>query len=120
MPACRQVNLGTAKVDLRLDLTDFWTNVEGYLEYSTALWDAGSIARLADSDRAVIEAVLANPDCEVGRLPLLTDAEGRPWVTSRLAGPTTNCRCIHELFEHRAASSPDAIAVTDGHEHVSF
>ncbi len=42
------MNLGTAKVDLRLDLTDLGTHVEGYLEYSTALWDPGSIARMAD------------------------------------------------------------------------
>ena len=120
MPECRQVNIGTAKVDLRLDLTDFWTNVEGYLEYTTALWDAGSIARMADSYRMLIDAILANPDCEVARLPLLTDAERRLLVTWSHAGPTTNGGCIHELFEHTAASSPDAIAVTDGHADLSF
>ncbi|MEQ1854697.1 MAG: AMP-binding protein, partial [Chthoniobacteraceae bacterium] len=120
LPECRQVNIGAAKVDLRLDLTDFWTNVEGYLEYSTALWDAGSIARMADSYRVLLDAILVNPDCEVARLPLLTDAERRQLVSHGDARPTTPCGCIHELFEQRAAGSPDAIAVTDGHAQLSF
>ena len=120
LPECRQVNIGTAKVDLRLDLTDAWTHVEGYLEYTTALWDAGSITRMADSYRVLIDAILANPDCEVARLPLLTDAERRLSVTWSHASPATTCGCIHEWFERTAASSPDAIAVTDGHAQLSF
>ena len=116
----RQVNLGTAKVDLRLDLTDLGTHVEGYLEYSTALWDAGSIARLADSYRVLIDAIIANPDCEVSRLPLLTHAERRLLFTWSDAGGRTPGGCIHDLFEHAAASMPDAIAVTDEKTQSSF
>jgi amino acid adenylation domain-containing protein len=119
-PEPQQVNLGTAKVDLRLDLIDLGTHVEGYLEYNTALWDAGSIARMADGYRVLIDAIVANPHREVSRLPLLTHAERRLLFTWSDAGARTPGGCIHDLFEHAAASMPDAIAVTDEHTQLSF
>jgi len=121
LPEQLQVNLGTAKIDLRLDLCDLGTHVEGYLEYSKALWEAESVARMAEHFRMLLEAIMAHPEREVSRLPLLAEAERRQLLAwGRGGGAKPAAGCIHELFEHRAASTPDAVAVTGEDTRVSF
>ena len=119
-PECRQVNLGTAKLDLRLDLTDLGTHVEGYFEYSTALWESGTIARMAQHFGMLAEAIAANPDCEVSRLPLLAEGERRQLLAWSKSDTQPASGCIHELFERSAAATPDAVAVIDENARTSF
>jgi amino acid adenylation domain-containing protein len=116
----RQVNLGTAKVDLRLDLVDLGAHVEGFLEYSTALWEAGTIARMAEHFRVLTEAIVAGPDREISRLPLVTAGERRQLLEWSRGGEPAGDACIHELFERRAASTPDAMAVIGEHSQSTF
>lgn len=120
LPELRQVNLGTAKVDLRLDLADSGRDVEGFLEYSTALWDPDTIARLAGQFRVLAEAIVANPDVDVSRVPLLTDGERRCLLERSRGGEPAAPACIHELFERRVAATPDAVAVIGEHTELSF
>ena len=45
------------------------------LEYSTDLFDAATIARLAGHFQVLLEAIVADPAQRIGELPLLTEAE---------------------------------------------
>ena len=53
-------------------------------------------------------------------LPLLTQAEHRLLFAWSDTAARTPGGCMHELFEHAAASVPDAIAVTDENTQLSF
>jgi amino acid adenylation domain-containing protein len=116
----RQINLGISKVDLRLDLTDLGTHIQGYIEYNSALWNASSIARMARRYTVLLEAAAADPDCEVSRLPLLTEEEVLPLLGWSTGGPGAASRCLHHLFEERAVSSAGSPAVIDGSSEASF
>ncbi len=120
LPDCRQVNLGTAKVDLRLDLSDHGTHVDGYLEYSTTLWKAESVRRMAEHYCVLLAAIVADPDCEISRLPLLTQAERGHLLAWSRGGQTASTSCIHKLFEQRVASTPDATALIDETVELTF
>ena len=47
----------------------------GWLEYSTDLFEAATIARMAAHFRTLLEAIVANPEERISRLPLLPVAE---------------------------------------------
>ena len=57
-----EVDTETAKLDLTLDLTETPEGLQGWFEYSTDLFDAASIARLARHFQTLLEGIVANPD----------------------------------------------------------
>lgn len=109
-----------AKFDINLSLFASEHGLGACWDYSPELFDADTIAGLADTFRVLLEAVVAAPTQPVTTLPLL-DAEARMRVMRMADGgeaaydPTL---CLHRLFESRAARTPDAIALwCDGETH---
>jgi non-ribosomal peptide synthetase component F len=82
-------------------------------EYSTELFDADTIARLALHYRRLADAVADDPDLPVSALPLLTPEEERrlrvEWNGPVVQRPES--LCVHHLFEEHARAAPDAPAV---------
>ncbi|MFH8344483.1 amino acid adenylation domain-containing protein [Streptomyces sp. NPDC018045] len=69
----------------------------------------------------VLEQVVANPSVPVGRVGVLDAAERHRAVAEGVpatAGPSA--ASVPELFAARAASAPDAVAVTDGRRTVRY
>ncbi|MFJ1552006.1 condensation domain-containing protein, partial [Streptomyces sp. NPDC088246] len=64
-----------AKYDLRLMLTDGGGALSGVIEYSTALFDAVTVERLARHLMSVLDTVADDAGQRVGELPVLTEAE---------------------------------------------
>ena len=64
---------------------------------------------------------MTDPDCPIGQFDLMDDSERRrvlvEWNDTEAEFPN---RCIHELFEERAAADPDAIALTVGDASLSY
>ncbi|MCP4659629.1 MAG: amino acid adenylation domain-containing protein, partial [bacterium] len=116
------VATGAAKFDLTLALIEGEAGLSGALEYGTDLFDAATIRRLARHLRTVIEGVAADPERCLGDLPLLTAAEShelvREWSSS--AGGELAPRLLSELFETRAASGSEAVAVVSPQGHLSY
>ena len=71
------VDPGIARFDLMLELTDADERLGGWLEYSTDLFEAATMARMAEHLRTLLEAIVANPEERISRLPLLPAAERR-------------------------------------------
>ncbi len=69
------VDRGLAKIDLTLETFDLGEGIGGYLEYSTDLFEAATVERLARHYQTLLAAVVAEPDRAVGELPILTPAE---------------------------------------------
>ncbi|MBV9791688.1 MAG: amino acid adenylation domain-containing protein, partial [Chloroflexi bacterium] len=108
----------TAKFDLLLAVSETEDVLAGAIEYRTDLFDAATIARMADHYLLLLAAMVADPEQPIDRLALLTEAERR-LLTSQPALPPM-ARCIHELIATQAAHTPEAIAVQYQHETLTY
>lgn len=85
----------------------------GAFEYSTELFDAGTIDRMAAHFTVLAEAMALKPDSPINRLPLLTAGERKEllqtWNQTTTAYPRD--RLIHDLFAEQALLHPQKVAV---------
>jgi len=92
-------------------------------EYSSDLFESETIARLAGQYVMLLQGIVADPACTVGRLPLLGPAE-RAMLLDQWSAPVPAAapaeHCVHELFEHQAALTPDRDALVCGHERLTY
>ncbi|MFF9352045.1 amino acid adenylation domain-containing protein [Streptomyces sp. NPDC014734] len=105
----------TAKFDLTLSVTERADgSLSGGLNYATALFDPATAARMADHFTRLLAAAVAEPDAPVGGLELMSGPElyevVHDWNDTAVRFPPGT---LHGLFEARAATTPDAVAVTD-------
>jgi hypothetical protein len=66
---------GTARVDLTLVVEDMPDTFLLFSEYSSALFDAATVVRLAAGLEALLTAAAAGPDSDLAALPVFTPAE---------------------------------------------
>ncbi|PWB82960.1 MAG: non-ribosomal peptide synthetase, partial [Methylocystaceae bacterium] len=104
---------GATKFDLSLSVIEHDGQLFAQFDYATALFDAETIAGLADRYVALLAGIVADPLCRLGDLPMLDADELRrvlfAWNAARQDGPSD--MCVHELFEKQATLTPDADAV---------
>ncbi|MEG5160088.1 amino acid adenylation domain-containing protein [Microcoleus sp. AT3-A2] len=112
----------TAKVDLTLHLEEQQEEISGQFEYSTDLFDAATINRMAGHFLRLLEGIAANPDRRIEELPLLGEKERHQllveWNDTRV--DYSSDRCIHQLFEAQVERTPDAIAVVFEDEKLTY
>jgi amino acid adenylation domain-containing protein len=110
------------KFDLTLALAESPTGFSGILTYSTDLFDASTMARMVEHYRTLLEAVVADAEQPLHRLPLLTPAERQrllvTWNDTAAALP--DAPRAHQLVEAWARSTPDAEAVADGATRLTY
>ena len=98
--------------DLDLTLLDTGDAMPASLKYSTDLFEAGTIARMAEHFVTLLSAAIADPDRRISDLPLLTGSEQAKvlmeWNATARPYPDTT---IHHLFEEEVRRSPDATAL---------
>jgi len=112
----------TAKFDLGLTLTELEGGLKGTLEYAKDLFKAETMDRFLGHFEQMMAAVLADPDCPINRLPLLTATERRQqlieWNLTDAAYPRE--QTIPEVFEAVAARQPDAVALWDANRSMTY
>jgi amino acid adenylation domain-containing protein len=111
----------TAKFDLSLGLFETERELTGAFEYSTDLFEAETVERMAGHFRTLLAAVIANPDARLSELPLLTPDETRlfdAWNDNGRDYP--HHRAMHELFEEQAARTPEAVALVFQDEQLTY
>ena len=91
------------------------------LRYRTDALDATAAARLAGYHVAALKAIAANPDAGHARVCLLSSEELRLQL-EELAGPRRELPDlrVHEIFERRAESDPEAIAAIHGESGLTY
>jgi amino acid adenylation domain-containing protein len=116
------VDSGTSKFDMTLVIADTQDGLEGLWEYSTDLFDRTTMQRMTSHFTALLKSVLENPNKSLGSHPLLSPAEVHQAVIKWNPPETyyANDKCIHDLFTEQALRTPDAIAVTQGSEQISY
>ncbi len=88
--------------------------ISAFLEYARDLFDHVTVQALADRLTRLLREAAASPDRSLSRLDVLTAAERRAlaeWNSTARQLPETT---VPGLFQARAASIPDAIAVICG------
>ncbi len=116
------VRFTSTRFDLELNLwpdEDLW---RGFFSYSTALFDAGTIERLASHYQVLLEALLTEPDRPVADVALLAKAEREQllseWNDSAAEYPRE--KCFDELFEAQTRRTPDAVAAVSGGQQLTY
>ncbi|MYQ98293.1 AMP-binding protein, partial [Streptomyces sp. SID6139] len=111
-----------ATFDLSVEFVPDGERLTGLLEYRTDLFDAATAERLAGQLLRLLEGAADTPDRPLGTLPLLSEAETREVLA--FGNPGTHHPApdaLHtELFERRAARTPDALALVAGGERLDY
>ena len=117
-----EVSTETAKFDLTFELAEAPEGLSGWFEYRTDLFDAATIARMADHFQILLAGILADPEQRLATLPLLTVDERfrllMEWNDTAADYPLD--KSIHALFEDQAAQTPDAVAVVCEGAHLTY
>jgi amino acid adenylation domain-containing protein len=107
--------------DLSLEALEQEGRLRGSFKYRSDIFEPSTIERMAQHWLQLVDSVVASPDARISELRILPDDERRlltTWneTTRPFAGPYT----LHGPFEERAKTSPDAVAVVDGQEQLTY
>ncbi|HEX8559852.1 MAG TPA: amino acid adenylation domain-containing protein [Pyrinomonadaceae bacterium] len=110
-----------SQFDLSVDVVEGDEGLSVTAEYSTDLFDAGTIRGLLERWRVLLEGVAADAARPLDELPLMDEAERRrvlvEWNQTARAYPA---KCLPELFEERVRVAPEAAAIVCEGEAVTF
>ncbi|WP_156349358.1 non-ribosomal peptide synthetase, partial [Burkholderia sp. E168m22] len=112
----------TTQFDLALHLMERDDVIEGRFYYSSDLFDAATIERLAEQFQVLLQGMVDDDTQRVSRLPLLSTAERERILVSfnRTARAFPHEALIHQLFEEQVRLQPDAIAVIHEAHSISY
>jgi amino acid adenylation domain-containing protein/non-ribosomal peptide synthase protein (TIGR01720 family) len=114
---------GTAVFDLGFNLWETANgSVQGYVEYSTDLFDASTVKRMVGHYQRLLESALATPEVPIAQLTLLSGLEQRQLLVEWNATETEYPKeaSVHELVLKQAEQTPDAIAISSSEERITY
>jgi len=90
-------------------------------QYRTDLFTAESIRRRLGNYETLLAAVAAAPETPIDELPVLTGGEQALLDTwNDTAMPHDRAVCLHGLVESQAAATPDAPAIVEGEQSITY
>jgi amino acid adenylation domain-containing protein len=116
------VDTGAERFEVSLHLVEFPDSVEGRLSYNRDLFDASTMARMAEQFCTLVAGFATNPAGRIFEVSPLTEAE-RHKVLVEFNATDTNFRrdlCIHNFFEAQVARTPQATALICGQERLTY
>jgi amino acid adenylation domain-containing protein len=126
LPGLRLSRMSGEQVTSKLDLSLYFEQLEGELrgtlEYATDLFERATIERLVGHLETLLRGVVANPDCRISALPLLTEGERQQLLVAWNATTTDypGDSCVHELVSAQAVRTPDAVALVHEDRQISY
>jgi amino acid adenylation domain-containing protein/non-ribosomal peptide synthase protein (TIGR01720 family) len=117
-----EYDAAVAKFDLTLAVADQPDGLKATFEYNTDLFDAATIERMTGHFLTLLEALTAQPEEKISRLPLLTASELQRLLTdwNQTALPAPRGLAIPQLFEAQVKKTPDAVALVYDRHSLSF
>ncbi|MBD2309013.1 amino acid adenylation domain-containing protein [Chroococcidiopsis sp. FACHB-1243] len=111
----------TAKFDLTLFMEETTLGLIGTFEYSTDLFEADTIHRMAEHLQVLLSGIVTDSQQHLWELPLLTEAEKTQmatWNDTQVEYPLEHG--IHQLFEAQVERTPDAVAVVCADRQLTY
>ena len=113
---------GATRFDLELHAWETPAGLAGHLYYSTDLFDAPTILRLAGQLEILLRSAMAEPAARLSALPLLAPGERHQvvveWNDTAAAYPSE--ASIPELFAAVAVARPGEVAVAQGDRRLTY
>ena len=117
-----QADRATAKFDLAMFAGEVSDGLRIAIEYCADLFEAETVERMLEHYHLLLDAALADPDCPVSRLPMLSEAE-RGLILGEWApgAPRSEpARPVHEIVADQARRIPDTPAVAFAGQELSY
>nr|WP_322642344.1 MULTISPECIES: non-ribosomal peptide synthetase [unclassified Nostoc]MDZ7989625.1 amino acid adenylation domain-containing protein [Nostoc sp. DedVER02]MDZ8113701.1 amino acid adenylation domain-containing protein [Nostoc sp. DedVER01b] len=114
----------STKFDLDVVLIPQYGEGEGITaiwEYNTDLFDAATIQQMVEQYQNLLEKIVANPEQQISELSLLTQSQQQllmEWNQTHKEYSTDEC--IHKLFEAQVELTPDAVAVEQDGQRLTY
>jgi aspartate racemase len=112
----RNVHNGRSRFDLNLSMWEEDGRLGGEIEFDCELFDKPAIEALLEQWRTLLGGIIADPDCRIDALPLLTTAQTQQ-ILSLATGATPDYprdTAIHRVFETIVSKHSDKIALNYG------
>ncbi len=112
----------TAKFDLSLSLTRLDDCLHGRLEFSTDLFRADTVRRLAAQFQTLVENLVEARQRRLDELPIFPEAERRQLLESwnKTAADYPRDQLVHQLIEARVEPNSRKIALVFGHRELTY
>ena len=126
----------TTRFDLTVHLLERDRRLDGRMVFNADLFDAVTVAGLAEAFGRVLAAVAADAGVRVSELPVVDEAAARvlappaaavseaggpgPLPGAGLAAAAGGAVTVAGLFAQRVAACPDAVALADGPRRVTY
>ena len=115
-----EVERAAAKYDLHLTLEERDLGLHGELEYATDLFDAATMARMAEQLGCLLAGAAARPQAKVSELPLLGAEERERLLRWSEAEPLDADGRLQDLFAAQAERTPEAVAAIFGSQQLTY
>jgi amino acid adenylation domain-containing protein len=107
---------------VRLSCTQDDQGLSLEFHYDASLYEEDDVRRLAGQYLRLLESVVATPESKITELEIVNDVERRQLLIdfndTKEFYPLD--KCLHQLFEEQAASTPDNVAVIFGERHLTY
>ena len=117
-----EVHSQTSKFDCTLWMWDDPEGIKGLFEFSTDLFEDGTIDRMFINFSALLEDIVKSPEKKVSDFDILSKNEKNTlvnlWNNTRVDYPKD--KCIHQLFETAAENYPRNTAVEFEDKKISY
>jgi amino acid adenylation domain-containing protein len=115
----------TARIDLLVAVSERHDDgapagLTGGVEYSTDLFDRGTVEALVARWIELLRQLVAEPDRTIGQVDLLTDAERARLIKHNHTGQPIPKATLAEMFEAQAARDPGAPALQRGDDLLTY
>jgi amino acid adenylation domain-containing protein/non-ribosomal peptide synthase protein (TIGR01720 family) len=119
----------TSQFDLSLEIFEGEQTLTVAIEYSTDLFDAATITRMFGHFQTLLENIIADREKSLASLQLLTPSEEHQLLiewghgegeTERHGEGEKHGDCLHQLFEAQVKRTPDAIALIDRNQSLTY
>ncbi|MEM8722032.1 MAG: amino acid adenylation domain-containing protein [Cyanobacteria bacterium P01_G01_bin.39] len=117
-----KLDSGVALFDLTLEIKESDRGLDVCFEYNRDRFNDVSIKRMLEHYQILLEKVVANPSLHLSQIDFLTRAEKNKllfeWNDNQVQYPQD--KCIHSLFESQVIKTPNAIAVVDQEQQLTY
>jgi len=117
-----ELESGSAKFDLNLEIVEHAERMVGIIEYKTSLFREETINKMIGHFNILLESIVENPDQNISTIPIMSEQERvqilAKWIPEKL--PYFENHCLHKRIEMQAGENPEAFAVGIFNETLSF